>query len=84
MHGRHLVVVDLDSMEPVENVAGMIWGAGKLLMTPLEGETEGLFTREHFDPEADYVVVVVRCKSSISFEKREDVPSKIIESERKS
>ena len=59
MDGQEMVVVDLESGAPVTNLAGMIWGPGSILMEP--SPDEGIFTREHFDPAADYLVVVVRC-----------------------
>jgi hypothetical protein len=55
--GRDLAVTDLNSGEPVSNVAGMLWGPGKILMEP----GDGLFSRQHFNAERDYLVIVVPC-----------------------
>ena len=58
---HHMEVVDLETGELVDNLAGMIWTPGSLLMQPLE---EGLFTTEHFEPERDYLVLVIPCDSA--------------------
>ena len=59
--GRHLQVVDLATLEPVENLAGMLWGQGSLL---LGGSEEGLLTPEHVDANADYLILVVPCAAA--------------------
>jgi hypothetical protein len=65
MHARRIDVIDLDTGGLVENVAGVLWGPGSVLMDPT-GDAEGLFTPEHFDREKDYLVVVVECPHAIS------------------
>ena len=59
--GKELYVGDPDTGERLENQAGMLWGPGEILMEPTE---EGLFTKEHFDPNKDYLVVVVECETA--------------------
>ena len=62
INGLEMTTVDLDTGDRLENQSGMIWTPGSLLMEPLE---DGLFSKEHFDPDKDYLVVVVECENAV-------------------
>lgn len=61
IHGHELLVVDDATGEPVENVAAMAWGPGSLLT---RGADEGIFTPEHLDEEADYLILAIPCAAA--------------------
>jgi len=65
--GRDLVVVDLNSGEPIENMVAMTWGSASMLA----GFEGSLLTSEHVKEGKDYLVVVVECTHAMRFDKLE-------------
>ena len=63
-------VINMETGEVIEDIAGLVWGLGKGFAGAIEAP--GLFDPEHFEDGKDYAIIAFPCEAMQTFK---DPPS---------